>query len=331
MKSNRSQNEPADFGIVIPVGGQSKDIDASLTSILAQEGSATVHIHVQASSSEAGARAKVQTAQKKLDEPRFRITYSEKADSGPAEGINNGLRFVRAKYLTWLGAGDILLPGCIPTLQQSFASFPDIEWITGQPQILSEMGTLVSPHGRFGNCRLSRGYSSKALALGLHMTRWNHGVIQQEGTFWTRELWEKAGGLNPDFRYAFDFDLWCRMAVHASLVEFIGPLAAFRSDPGQVSSNAEGWADEKKRIRQRTFAGKQPATVAWFIEPTEVLFVGSRDGRLERRQSLFVGFFRPRAHGEDRENPTFSGSLLKLLTSLSNLIPPIRGLLRRDR
>ena len=61
--------------------------------------------------------------------------------------------------------------------------------------------------------------------------------IQQESTFWRRNLWEQVGGrLETEFDYAADFDLWMRFAKHADIYSVTVPLAGFRRHGDQKTS-----------------------------------------------------------------------------------------------
>jgi hypothetical protein len=42
-----------------------------------------------------------------------------------------------------------------------------------------------------------------------------YGHIQQESCFWRRRLWERAGNVRTDRRYAADLEHWTRVAKFA--------------------------------------------------------------------------------------------------------------------
>ena len=69
--------------------------------------------------------------------------------------------------------------------------------------------------------------------------------IQQESTFWSRNLWNKTGGyLNLDYKLASDFDLWMRFFQFKKMYCTKKQLAAFRKRDGQKSSNTDAYLDE---------------------------------------------------------------------------------------
>lgn len=75
----------------------------------------------------------------------------------------------------------------------------------------------------------------------------NFSFIQQESTFWSRELWKEAGGkLNEQYKIAADFDLWMRFFNIEKMYCTEIPLGAFRVRNGQKSSDKETYLEEAK-------------------------------------------------------------------------------------
>jgi glycosyltransferase involved in cell wall biosynthesis len=294
-----------DFGVVIPHLDYSDHLMVCLQSILMQEGSFTAHIHVQDGGVGKTAEALVRECQRWADPMRFRLTYAQQPDSGAAQAINRGMSQVRARMLTWLGADDLLMPGALEAVRSLVAEHPSISWVTGLPHIVSESGVPAPHHGAAGFFRFPTGYSKEALKRGLHAGDVNHGFIQQEGTFWSTDLWETVGGLDEGLRLAFDFDLWCRFAEHANLMEVVAPLGAFRKRAGQASEDMSGYLAETNALREeylqafgRPRAGLDPTFVAfidfhtyrWKIARRSFLVVNR--GLRVRSPHFAVGVFR---------------------------------------
>ena len=76
--------------------------------------------------------------------------------------------------------------------------------------------------------------------------------IQQESTFWTRELWEQAGDrISLDYSLASDFDLWLRFFRYAELYCTKKQLAAFRKRKGQKSDDGKKYLEEAEIAVQK--------------------------------------------------------------------------------
>ena len=75
------------------------------------------------------------------------------------------------------------------------------------------------------------GYSKEAFLDGAYLPwgRKAFGWIQQESTFWKRELWEKVDShIRTEFSLAGDFDLWARFFLDADLYGISSPISGFR-------------------------------------------------------------------------------------------------------
>ena len=276
------RSDRADFGIVIPVLGDTRYIRQCLHSIAHQEGTSRIHIHVQDGGSGDEIRKTVENLSSSLDETAVRITYANEPDSGPAQAINRGFQRIDAAMITWLGSDDILMPGCLETVRTVVSEFPKTEWLTGLRFNISAQGIPIPTYTSEGFFKHPTGYSREALALGLHGSPLNHDLIQQEGTFWSRELWERVGGLDESLKSAFDFDLWCRFAEFSPLLEVVAPLAAFRIRPGQVSEDMSRYTEEVRVIKSR-LDKRSESQSSVLMTKTEIAYL---DGKLRKWRKL---------------------------------------------
>jgi hypothetical protein len=91
--------------------------------------------------------------------------------------------------------------------------------------------------------------------------------VQQESTFWRRSLWQRAGGLDPRFNLAGDYDLWMRFAREAEVYSAPVPLAGFRQHAGQKTARA---MDEYVRQARESFlrqGGRPPGRAkGWWLK-----------------------------------------------------------------
>lgn len=62
-------------------------------------------------------------------------------------------------------------------------------------------------------------------------------AIQQESCFWTKDLYEKVGGIDKNCRLAGDFHLWVKFAHCTDLYTVNSVLAGFRIHEGQLSGD----------------------------------------------------------------------------------------------
>jgi len=145
-------------------------------------------------------------------------------DAGQSAAIAEGWDKVEGDILHWLNVDDALMPGALSSVADAFETDPDADAVYGHSIILDSQGALRGAHPAVDPERLG------ALPYDC--------VISQPSCFVRREAIERAGGLDPAFHYAMDWDLWTRLAGSGARFAF---LNAYLS---QVI-----WADGTKTAR----------------------------------------------------------------------------------
>jgi hypothetical protein len=116
----------------------------------------------------------------------------------------------------WLNADDLLHPGSLWTVGEVLGTFPQIEWLMGNPCYLDERGRTVwvGQAPRWSRYRyLQRDFR----------------FIQQESVAWRRSLWDRAGGrIDTSYSFAADLELWTRFFRHAQLYTTPALIGGFR-------------------------------------------------------------------------------------------------------
>src|ERR1700730_4082740 len=105
--------------------------------------------------------------------------WVSQTDKNVYQALNTGFSRSSGSILGWLNASDKLHPKSLYVVGSVFLGLPSVEWITGRATAFSEneMTIRVSAPPRWSRSR--------------YLVGANHH-IQQESTFWRRELWEKA-------------------------------------------------------------------------------------------------------------------------------------------
>lgn len=252
-RPRRRRRGPKRIGIVVPTLNSGRYLEQVIESIeIASRQGANVAVHFQDGGSEDDTIHHIEkwiTAMRGVSTARVSVESSE--DSGVPEALNKGFQHLDADVLSWIGSDDIFFPHTFDTVLSFFEHFHDYHWLTGLSTQIDVNGSLIEL-GRNGNLsRPSAGFSRRQLLKGRHGSRmW--GFVQQEGTFWTAEAWNDAGGvLDTSLKAAFDFELWCRMAESRQLVQINKPLAAFRKHSGQISSDRNLYSAEVQEVRDR--------------------------------------------------------------------------------
>jgi glycosyltransferase involved in cell wall biosynthesis len=235
------------FVLVTPSYNLNKFIEQTIYSVVGQAGNFSIRYHVQDGGSSDGTLEILEKWKRLLSSeffPKFcrdvSFTYSVESDSGMYDAINRGFKSVlqeqRPCVMSWINADDFLLPGALAAVSSYFEQNRSAQFVGGR-------GALVCIEGFMAEIGAIRGKSMAEIADGCFDGRSN-GCIQQEGTFWRSELWERAGGLNASLKYAGDFDLWRRFAHIAEYHTLDTITGIHRKREGQLSSNMTAYYAE---------------------------------------------------------------------------------------
>ena len=120
---------------------------------------------------------------------------SEK-DGGQSAAFNKGFSHSKGRFLTWLNADDVLMPGALKAFENTVDAHPSINWFVGGALWLDKQLRVVK-------CGCGRKFSS---------ARANMGNVHVWGpsSFFSRDLYKQAGGVDERFHYMMDTDLWSK-------------------------------------------------------------------------------------------------------------------------
>lgn len=133
-----------------------------------------------------------------------KITWwcSEK-DGGQSNAFNKGFSHATGKFLTWLNADDVLMPGTVAKLRTAVAKHPDCEWFVGGCFWLDkEMRVL--------KCFRARTFSEIRFRTG-QVSSWG------PSSFFTKRILDLVGGVDERCKYTMDGDLWLKFASIAKV------------------------------------------------------------------------------------------------------------------
>lgn len=194
-------------------------------------------------------------------EDRLSWWCSEK-DKGQSDAFNKGFSHACGRFLTWLNADDVLLPGTIERLKNAVEKCPGCEWFVG--------GVLwLDPEMRVVNCGRGRPFSE---------IRYREGNVSTWGpsSFFTKRLLNSVGGVDIRFQYAMDSDLWLRFAykAHARYLPFCDYAWGLRLHPNAKMSGhnftTEGTLDvghrEREKIKRSRHLAQLNREGAWMRE-----------------------------------------------------------------
>ena len=171
-------------------------------------------------------------------------------DRGQADAIHRGFAHITGHLgpddiMAWLNSDDLLAPGALRFVGEYFATHPTIDVIYGHRIIIDDddrdIGRWIMP--RHNPATLE----------------WID-YVPQETLFWRKRAWDIAGGIDPSYQFALDWDLLARFQqAGCRMVRVPYFLGAFRVHAEQKTSHAihTTGAEEMRRIRTRFHGERQ--------------------------------------------------------------------------
>jgi len=252
------------IGIVTPSYNQETFVESTLLSVLNQNYPKLRYVVFDGASTDASPAIIARYAD--------RLSHWESTpDNGQSDAIIRG--FARITDLEaddimgWLNSDDFINPRALHFVAEYFAEHPETDVVYGNRIIIDgndkEIGRWIMPK-----------HEDRVLD-------WID-YVPQETLFWRKNAWDKAGGLDPSFQFALDWDLLLRFRVAGlKIVRLPYFLGCFRVHPHQKTSqhiHSIG-SEEMTKIRNRIHPrGIDPEMIHYYAR--RIRFQGAICSRL---------------------------------------------------
>lgn len=144
------------------------------------------------------------------------------ADDGQYPAIEAGLNRATGDVMAWLNSDDRYWPDTLHTVAESFGGNPGVAWLTGRGIAIDGDGMVTAIQ------------HLRSLTQADYLDPERISYLQQESTFWRRDLWQAAGSrIDTSLKLAGDYELWVRFFRHAPLHLVDAVLGCFRIHQGQ--------------------------------------------------------------------------------------------------
>jgi glycosyltransferase involved in cell wall biosynthesis len=175
------------------------------------------------------------------------VTYwiSEK-DNGQSDAIGRGFDKATGDIFCWLNSDDVFMPGTLHTVARMFARFPRAGFIYGNRH-------KIDPQSRVLETIYYYAYVSGQFKF--------RNPVAQEAAFWTAEAYRRAGGMNVEYRFCMDYDLWCRLARVTQVVHVPYVWGGFRQHGDSKTHTIRHIAKQEKDLIRKKYYGAIPGRV----------------------------------------------------------------------
>lgn len=172
---------------------QADFIERTIVSVLSQKKTADVEYIVIDAGSTDGSREIIKKYAQEIDQIIF------EPDEGPSDGLNKGFSLTHGEILGFLNSDDILYPGSLKAVVDSFYRHPEADVISGHSLIIDSNDAV-----------LRKSYSQQ---MSLLQYAYGACVLNQPSTFFRKQAFEKSGGFNKSNRSNWDGELFVDMAL----------------------------------------------------------------------------------------------------------------------
>lgn len=227
--------------IVIPVYNQAKFVNEAINSVITQECECELQVIVI----DDGSTDRVIDVLKKFGR---QIYFETRANSGQSVALNHGWSLSKTKFIGYLSADDILMPGIIQKLEKFLIKNPDTSVLHGDFFTIDERGRKIR--------------KVKAKNICLSQMLMNFDLVPGPGAIFRANILTKIGGWNKDLRRIPDFEFWLRVARLYKFTRITEVFAAWRvhgASQAYYGTSISG-ANEPHRVIEKFFANEDVAS-----------------------------------------------------------------------
>lgn len=216
-----------EISVVVPCFNAERYVVAAVRSVLAQGGTVEV-IVVDDGSTDGSAQA--------LRQSGLPITVIKQANQGVAVARNAGIEHARGRWVAFIDADDIWLPGKLAAQRRLLAANPGARmaytawhvWHSSDPEPAPELLAQLQQQAA-DSARWQGASGSIYPELLVDCVVWTSTVLAE------RSLFAEAGAFDPGLRVGEDYDLWLRLSRLTPILRVCEPLALYRMHPASIT------------------------------------------------------------------------------------------------
>lgn len=213
--------------LLTPSYNQAAFLEATIRSVLAQDYADIEYLIVDGGSTDGS----VEIIRHYADRLAW---WTSEPDQGQADAIRKGFARANGQVLAWLNSDDLLAPTAVREAVEALQAHPGAGFVYGDAASIDGNGNPL-------NDMVFRQYTLADLAA-FH-------IICQPAVFMHRSAYEAAGGVDPDYQFLMDHQLWLRIAAQRPIVHAPKVWAFPRQHPEAKNvAQAGKFGEEARKI-----------------------------------------------------------------------------------
>jgi glycosyltransferase involved in cell wall biosynthesis len=232
--------------VITPSYNQGRFLEETIQSVLEQGYPRLQYLIIDGGSKDES-RAVIEKYQRHLDH------WVSEPDRGQSHAINKGFARARGEIVTWLNSDDAFVPGALRAAAEGLR----------EHQVVHGHWLLTDVAGKTLWDSRSEG-DRRVLTLADWVPYWIAYPAAQPSIFFRKSLVRGDRLVDESMNYAFDYDLWLKLAEQARFMPVQALLSRFRLHAdSKTVGQAERFAPEVLRVSQRYWgSGLQRARYA---------------------------------------------------------------------
>ncbi|MCW5889734.1 MAG: glycosyltransferase [bacterium] len=199
-----------------------------------------------------------------VDPPRVRLVRNAENGGNPFRQWARGIALARGAYVWMAEADDSADPRLLARCAGVLDAHPNVGLVHCAFRRLDARGVAEDLSGVWWRDLDAERWRRDHVAPGAEELRWLacwNVISSASGVVFRRAVYDAAGGVDPSFRLAGDWDLWVRMARLADVGFVAEPLNLWRWHGGSVRATAARSGEEQREV-ERVLAGLARASGA---------------------------------------------------------------------
>lgn len=232
------------FSIITPSFNQVDFIEDTIKSVLDQAGPFVIEYVIADGGSTDGSLEIIKKYDRLIKESKFSLKnkgviyrWWSRPDKGQPDALNQGFKTSRGKYMAWINSDDVYEKDALAQAAKAFEKNQGAGMVYGNFSEIDAHGKVLRP--------------MKVMPFDLSIEINSGNIVPTPSTFFSRKAIFDVGLINPKYHYAFDYDLFIKVAKKYPVIYVDSYWSKFRlhETSKTVSLEKKFWPEEREISR----------------------------------------------------------------------------------